>query len=71
MAGVSIFYSGSLPWDPCLGHLQMTGNGIGTFSTNDNLSIDIAKALHIWHGLQKQSQEWNSCDIEGKHVEKH
>lgn len=39
--------------------------------TNDNLSVEVAKALHIWHNFQKQSQAWNSCDIEGKHVEKH
>jgi len=45
--------------------------GLGHSLTNANISIDVAKALHIWHGLQKQSQEWNSCDIEGKHVEKH
>lgn len=65
MAGVIVFSSGGLLWDPCLGQTMELGHSL----TNDNLSIDVAKVLHVWHSLQKQSQEQNSC--EGKHVEKH
>lgn len=45
-------------WKFTLGHLlkdackwQVTGQGHSL--TNDNLSIDMAKALYIWHHVQK------------------